>query len=167
MPLLSLCWYCIFMALMLMISANGAPVITSKVLDKRLAWPVDNGLSLSDGYRLFGNTKTWRGMFSAIFLTTLVAVLFGLEPLTGIWFGAMTMAGDLLASFIKRRIGNPESSRARGLDTLPESLLPLALLKDSLALSLIDIILIAGLFFLCEEFISPVLYKLHIRNQPY
>jgi len=167
MPLPSLCWYCIFQALLLLIAANGAPVITSKLLGNRLARPIDNGLNLSDGYRLFGNSKTWRGLFSALFLTTAVAILWGLEPFTGILFGALTMTGDLLTSFIKRRRGNVESSRARGLDAVPESLLPLCLLKDSLALSLIDIILIVGLFFLIEEFVSPVLYRLHIRNQPY
>jgi len=167
MPLPSLCWYCIFQALLLLIAANGAPVITSKLLGNRLARPIDNGLNLSDGYRLFGNSKTWRGLFSALFLTTAVAILWGLEPFTGILFGALTMTGDLLTSFIKRRRGNVESSRARGLDAVPESLLPLCLLKDSLALSLIDIILIVGLFFLIEEFVSPVLYRLRIRNQPY
>jgi CDP-2,3-bis-(O-geranylgeranyl)-sn-glycerol synthase len=167
MPLQSLCWYCIFQALLLLIAANGAPVITSKVLGNRLARPIDNGLNLSDGYRLFGNSKTWRGLFSALFFTTAVAILWGIEPLTGVLFGALTMTGDLLTSFIKRRRGNVESSRARGLDAVPESLLPLYLLKDSLALSLIDITLIVGLFFLIEEFVSPVLYRLHIRNQPY
>jgi CDP-diglyceride synthetase len=167
MPLPSLCWYCIFQALLLLIAANGAPVITSKLLGNRIARPIDNGLNLSDGYRLFGNSKTWRGLFSALFLTTAVAILWGLEPFTGILFGALTMTGDLLTSFIKRRRGNVESSRARGLDAVPESLLPLCLLKDSLALSLIDIILIVGLFFLIEEFVSPVLYRLRIRNQPY
>jgi len=167
MLLLPLCWYCIFLALLLLNVANGAPVIASKVLGNRLARPMDNGLKLSDGYRLLGNTKTWRGLFSAIFFTTAVAILCGLEPLTGVLFGMLTMTGDLLASFIKRRLGNVESSRARGLDTVPESLLPLCLLKDSLALNFVDIILIVGLFFLCEELISPVLYKLHIRNQPY
>jgi len=167
MPLPSLCWYCIFQALLLLIAANGAPVITSKLLGNRLARPIDNGLNLSDGYRLFGNSKTWRGLFSALFLTTAVAILWGLEPFTGILFGALTMTGDLLTSFIKRRRGNVESSRARGLDAVPESLLPLCLLKDSLALSLIDITLIVGLFFLIEEFVSPVLYRFHIRNQPY
>ena len=167
MPFLSLCWYCIFQALLLLIAANGAPVITGKVLGNRLARPVDNGLKLSDGYRLFGNSKTWRGLFSAVFFSTAVAILFGIEPLTGVLFGTLTMTGDLLTSFIKRRRGNVESSRARGLDTVPESLLPLCLLKDSLALNLIDIILIVILFFLIEEFVSPVLYKLHIRNQPY
>jgi CDP-diglyceride synthetase len=167
MLLLSLCWYFIFQALVLLIVANGAPVITGKVLGNRFARPIDNGLYLGDGYRLFGNSKTWRGLFSALFLTTAVAILWGLEPFTGILFGALTMTGDLLTSFIKRRRGNVESSRARGLDAVPESLLPLCLLKDSLALSLIDITLIVGLFFLIEEFVSPVLYRLHIRNQPY
>jgi CDP-2,3-bis-(O-geranylgeranyl)-sn-glycerol synthase len=41
------------------------------------------------------------------------------------------------------------------------------LLKESLALNFVDTLLIAGIFFLCEEFISPILYKLHIRNRPY
>jgi len=94
-------------------------------------------------------------------------ILFGLEPLTGVLFGLLAMVGDMLASFIKRRLGNAESSRARGLDTVLESLLPLWLLKESLALNLTDIALIVVLFFLCEEFISPVLYRLNIRNQPY
>ena len=167
MPSLSLCWYCIFLALLLLNVANGAPVIADKVLGSRFSRPMDNGLNLRDGYRLFGNSKTWRGLFSAVFFTTVVAILCGLEPLTGVLFGMLTMAGDLLASFIKRRLGNVESSRARGLDTVPESLLPLWLLKDSLALSFIDIILIVVLFFLIEETISPVLYRLHIRDQPY
>jgi len=82
-------------------------------------------------------------------------------------FGALTMIGDVLASFIKRRLGNVESSRVRGLDTVLESLLPLYLLKEPLALNLTDIALIAVLFFMCEEFVSPVLYRLNIRNQPH
>ena len=167
MPLLSSCWYCIFQALILLIAANGAPVIARKVLGNRLAKSMDNGLILSDGHRLFGNSKTWRGLFSSIILTTAVAILFGIQPLTGVLFGMLTMTGDLLTSFIKRRRGKVDSSRARGLDAVPESLLPLCLLKDSLTLNLIDITLIVGVFFLIEEFVSPVLYRLHIRNQPY
>ena len=167
MPLLSLCWYCIFQALVLLIAANGAPVIAVKVFGKRLARPMDNGLYLRDGHRLFGNSKTWRGLLSAVFFTTTLSILFGIQPLTGVLFGTLAMTGDLLTSFIKRRRGNVESSRARGLDAVPEALLPLSLLKDSLALNFIEIILIVVFFFLIEEFVSPVLYRLHLRNQPY
>jgi hypothetical protein len=167
MSLLSLCWYCIFQALLLLITANGAPIITGKVLGNRLAKPVDNGIKLNDGYRLFGNSKTWRGLFSAVFFTAAVAILFGIQPLTGVLFGTLAMTGDLLTSFIKRRRGNVESSRARGLDAVPEALLPLYLLKEPLALDFVEIILIVVFFFLIEEFVSPVLYRLHLRNQPY
>ena len=166
-PLLSSCWYCIFEALVLLGIANGTPVIINKILGNRWSCPVDNGFILNDGQRLLGNAKTWRGLCSAVFFTTVVAILIGIDPLTGVLFGALSMTGDLLASFIKRRLMRAESSRARGLDTVPESLLPIWLLKEPLALSHFDIVLIVGLFFLLEEFVSPVLYKLHIRNQPY
>ena len=75
MLLLSLCWYFIFQALVLLIVANGAPVITGKVLANRLARPIDNGLYLGDGYRLLGNSKTWRGFFSAVIFTTFMATI--------------------------------------------------------------------------------------------
>ncbi len=167
MTALSLCLYCMIQAVALLVAANGAPVLVNKALGKRWTWPVDNRLTLSDGHRLFGNTKTWRGLCSAVFFSTLAAILSGLEPLTGALFGALAMAGDLLASFIKRRMGRAESSRARGLDTVPESLLPILLLKEPLELGLIDIVLVVVIFFLIEELVSPVLYRLHIRKRPY
>jgi CDP-2,3-bis-(O-geranylgeranyl)-sn-glycerol synthase len=165
--MLSFCWHCIFKGLLLLIAANGSPVLIRKVLGTRPLKPIDNGYNLSDGYRLFGNTKTWPGLLSSLFFTTVIAFIFGINLLTGFFFAMLTMTGDILTSFIKRRLGKQDSSRARGLDTLPESLLPLWLLSDALGLNLIDIAITAGLFFLCEEFISPILYKIHIRNQPY
>ncbi|HEY8097673.1 MAG TPA: CDP-archaeol synthase [Methylobacter sp.] len=161
------CLFCLIQAIALVVASNGAPVLVNKTLGKRWASPVDKGLQLSDGHRLFGNTKTWRGLFSAVFFTTLTAILCGLDSFSGALFGTLAMVGDLLASFIKRRMGYAESSRARGLDTVPESLLPILLLKDPLALSLIDIILVVTVFFLIEELVSPVLYRLHIRKRPY
>jgi len=167
MTALSLCLYCIIQAIALLVVANGAPVLINNMQGEHWAWPVDNGLKLRDGRRLFGDSKTWRGLCSAILFTMIAAILSGIDLLTGILFGALAMTGDLLTSFIKRRMGCIESSRARGLDTVPESLLPVLLLKEQLALSLIDIILIVTFFFLIEEWVSPVLYRLHIRKRPY
>lgn len=163
----TLCIPCIVQVQVLLLAANGAPILLNSLMGKRLAGPVDNGIKLRDGHRLFGKTKTWRGLFSAVCATAGLAIFYDMPVLTGIYFGALTMTGDLLASFSKRRLGYAESSRARGLDTVPESLLPVAILKESLALSIIDIILAAGIFFLIEEFVSPVLYRWHIRNKPY
>jgi CDP-2,3-bis-(O-geranylgeranyl)-sn-glycerol synthase len=167
MTALSVCLYCLIQATVLLIIANGAPILANKALGTHWAWPVDNHLKLPDGQRLFGNTKTWRGGFSAIIFTTLAALLTGIEPLTGVLFGMLAMSGDLFASFIKRRMNRAESSQARGLDTIPESLLPTLVLKVPLGLGLIDIILIVAFFFLIEELISPILYRLHIRKRPY
>lgn len=167
MTALSLCIYCISQAIALLVVANGAPVIINKMLGQRLAWPVDSGLRLHDGHRLFGKTKTWRGLCSAVLSTAIAAILIKIDFLTGVLFGTLAMAGDLLASFIKRRINCVESSRARGLDTIPESFLPILLLKEPLALSFADIILIVAFFFLIEEWLSPILYQLHIRKRPY
>ena len=164
---MSWCGYCLFQALILLIVANGAPVIAGKALSDRWAKAIDNGLNLSDGRRLFGDSKTWRGVLSSVFFTTATAQLFGIQPITGVLFAMSSMIGDLLASFVKRRLGAIESSRARGLDTVPESLLPLCLLTEPLALNLSGIMLIVGIFFLIEEFVSPVLYRWHIRNRPY
>lgn len=157
----------IIQATALLVIANGAPVLANKILGKRGAWPVDDGLKLRDGQRLLGDGKTWRGLAAAILLSAIAAPLIDLKPLTGALFGALAMSGDLLSSFCKRRMRRSESSRARGLDTVPESLIPIMLLKTPLTLAGIDIILVVALFFLIEELISPVLYRLHIRKRPF
>jgi CDP-2,3-bis-(O-geranylgeranyl)-sn-glycerol synthase len=154
-------------ALVLLLAANGAPVLVNNLLGRRWVCPVDNGLKLKDGHRLFGDTKTWRGVFAGMCLTTSLAIFCDTTLLTGVLFGFWAMIGDLLASFGKRRLGYTESNRARGLDTVLESLLPLLILKEPLALSVGDITVVVGIFFLIEEFVSPVLYRWHIRNKPY
>jgi len=79
----------------------------------------------------------------------------------------MAMSGDLFSSFVKRRLGRPPSSRAIGLDQVPESLLPLLACTFFLPLSFLDVIVTLLLFFVGELALSRVLFKLHIRNRPY
>lgn len=129
--------------------------------------PVDAGLKFSDGSPLLGASKTWRGINCSIVLTGLTAWFLNIGLLTGAWFATFAMSGDLLASFCKRRLGLKVSSRSRLLDTLPESLLPAVFLKDSLNLDWMAIAMLAIVFLLIEEYISPLLYKLHIRKRPH
>lgn len=161
------CISCIGVTLILLVSANGAPILAGKLLRGCCKWPVDGGLKLGDGYPLFGHAKTWRGLLASVCLTSVIARLLGLPASLGAFFALCSMAGDLSASFCKRRVGKTESSRARGFDTVPESLLPVLLLKGTLSLSNLDIVLIIVAFFLMEEFGSPLLYKWHIRRRPY
>lgn len=158
---------CIVQALLLLLVANGAPVLVNNLLGHRYDGAVDGGCKWVDGRPLFGFTKTWRGLIAAVVSTGGVALLLDLTPWIGMLVGGCAMVGDLLSSFIKRRRGKKESSQARGLDTVPESLLPVWALKEPLGLSFIDISLIIGLFFLAEEGLSPLLYRLHIRKRPY
>ena len=74
---------------------------------------------------MFGVAKTLRGVIAASLVTALAAVLLEFEFMLGFVSAALAMLGDLLASFIKRRCNMPPSSRALGLDQIPESVLPM------------------------------------------
>jgi CDP-archaeol synthase len=78
-----------------------------------------------------------------------------------------TMAGDLFSSFVKRRLNLPPSSQALGLDQVPESLFPMLACRDALSLTIADIALGVGIFFIGELILSRLLYQVHLRDEPY
>src|SRR5690349_17501452 len=116
----------IFQLLVLLVVANGAPVLVKKALGDQLAQPFDGGAVLPDGRPLFGSSKTVRGVVSSFLATPLVALLMGFQWEVGALVAGGAVAGDLFSSFVKRRLGFPPSSMALGLDQIPESLFPLA-----------------------------------------
>ena len=65
--------------LILLTVANGTPVIAAKILGKTFAYPVDFGTAFCDGERLFGASKTLRGIVLAILLTSASAPLAGFD----------------------------------------------------------------------------------------
>ena len=111
--------------LILLAMANGTPVLAKALLGDRLARPLDGGAVFVDGRPLFGPTKTIRGILVSLVATPLTAWLIGLSWHLGVVVAALAIAGDLLSSFVKRRMGLASSSMALGLDQIPESLLPL------------------------------------------
>jgi hypothetical protein len=153
--------------LLLLGVANGTPIIAKKLLKDRFAAPLDAGMRFPDGYPIFGKSKTLRGLLIAIACTALVASLVGLSWTTGAVLGAASMAGDLLSSFIKRRLGLPPHAQAFGLDQIPEALLPVLLLRAQLGLSVGDIALLVVAFVAVEIVLSRVLFLLRIRDEPY
>ena len=157
----------IIFALIFISVANSAPVIARKVFGARFAHPVDGGMLMADQRPLFGSSKTWRGLVAAVLCAALIAPLMGMSALIGAAFGGLSIGADLLASFTKRRLGYPTSSRARLLDVFPEALLPMLTLQSMLGLDKWDILLTTLIFFVFEASISPLLYRLHIRNRPY
>ena len=147
--------------------ANSVPVMATNIFGDRFAWPVDFGIGLGDGRAVFGRSKTIRGLFLAVLVTWLVAPLIGVESLTGAGIGALAMAGDLVSSFIKRRLGRPSSSQAVGLDQIPESLFPLLACVEGFGLTLADVAVGVVVFLVGELLVSRLLFRLHLRDRPY
>lgn len=152
--------------LLLILIANGTPVIVTYLCGKGHR-PVDSGRVLTDGHRLFGASKTWRGVALALLATLSGALLLELSVWIGLIIGATAMLGDLLSSFIKRRLGLPSSGRALGLDQIPEALLPVLVVADTLGLSGTAIVGIVAGFVVLELALSRILYRIGLHNQPY
>jgi hypothetical protein len=153
--------------LILLTLANGSPVVAKLLLRDRFSLPLDGNRKFIDGRPLFGPAKTIRGILVAIILTAAGAPLLGLDLEIGLLVGALAMAGDLLSSFLKRRLRLAPSGRATGLDQLPESLLPLLACRQALALTAVDIVVACGVFFAGEVLLSRLLFRLHLRDRPY
>ena len=153
--------------LLLLAVANGAPVLARWLLKDWAGTALDGGKRFADGRPILGSSKTWRGLVSAIAATALAAPLAGLPLFMGLITGVTAMLGDLLSSFVKRRLGLAPSAMALGLDQIPESLLPLLALRFFLPLTLADGARILAAFFGGELLLSRLLYQLHIRDRPY
>lgn len=153
--------------LLLLMVANGAPVIAWDVFKERFAMPVDKGIRLGDGSPLLGPAKTWRGIMAALIATPLVAWVIGLSWRTAIVIALMAMSGDLFSSFCKRRLGIASSEQALGLDQIPESLFPLLAVKKLCSLDWLSILVLTLTFLVMEITLSPTLYRLGIRKRPY
>lgn len=159
--------FAVLRSLTLVTLANGAPVIAKRIFGSRFSWPLDAGLKFFDRQPLLGPSKTVRGALVSILTTTASAPLVGLQPKIGALVAGTAMLGDLLSSFVKRRLKLQSSSRAFGLDQVPESLLPLLACRYVLALSVADIVAAVGLFLVGEIILSRLLYKVHLRDEPY
>jgi CDP-2,3-bis-(O-geranylgeranyl)-sn-glycerol synthase len=153
--------------LLLLLAANGAPILARWLLGPRLAWPLDAGRSGPDGRPWLGPHKTWRGLAAALLVTSLLAWLLGLSPWLGLALAALAMLGDLLASLVKRRLGIAAGGAAPLLDQLPEALLPLLVLQASLGLDWPALLRLTLGFVGLDYLLSWLLYRWHIRQRPY
>ena len=84
--------------------------------------PVDGG-RVWKGKRVLGDGKTWEGFLLGIFFGTLTGWLVSLFLHIGLLEGAVLMSigaltGDMVGSFIKRRMGMPRGAEAPLLDQL-------------------------------------------------
>ena len=157
----------ILQLLALMTLANGTPIVAKKIFGPRFSFPLDAGTIFFDGRPLFGHSKTIRGITASILITTASARLIGLDLTIGAIVAGSAMVGDLFSSFVKRRLNFPPSSQAIGIDQVPESFFPMLACRDALSLTIPDIALGVGVFFIGELILSRLLYQVHVRDEPY
>jgi CDP-2,3-bis-(O-geranylgeranyl)-sn-glycerol synthase len=157
----------ILQILVLLTFANGTPIVAKKIFGSRFALPLDAGIIFFDGRPVFGASKTMRGIVVSILITSAIAPFIGLDLTIGAIVASSAMAGDLFSSFVKRRLNLPPSSQALGLDQVPESLFPMLACRDALSLTIADIALGVGLFFIGALILSRLLFRAHLRDEPY
>jgi CDP-2,3-bis-(O-geranylgeranyl)-sn-glycerol synthase len=153
--------------LLLTTVANGAPAIVRNFFGRRFVFPLDGGLRLKDGQPLFGSSKTLRGLAASVVATAALAALLGFPWDLGALISVCAMVGDAISSFIKRRLRMPPKGHAPVLDQVPESLLPLLAVQPALDLSWLSIGVVVSAFVAVHLILSPLLFRLHIRDRPY
>ena len=157
----------ILQLLVLLAVANGTPMIAKAFLGDRFAIPIDGGSKFFDGRPILGSSKTVRGIFLSILMTSAFSLVVGLDWKIGALVASVAMAGDLFSSFLKRRMNLPAGGKATGLDQVPESLFPLLACRIALPLTALDIVAATAVFFVGELLLSRLLYRFHLRDRPY
>jgi CDP-2,3-bis-(O-geranylgeranyl)-sn-glycerol synthase len=153
--------------LFMLVASNAGPVLAAWLLQSRCARPVDSGWQWRDRRPIFGPAKTWRGVIAALACACGLALVLGYGVEFGAVFGLLVVAGDLLSSFVKRRLAVAPSSRCLGLDQLPESFFPAAYAVAALQLPWWWAPLLSLAFLLVDMLVSRPLYLLKIRKRPY
>jgi CDP-2,3-bis-(O-geranylgeranyl)-sn-glycerol synthase len=143
--------------LLLLLVANGSPVLTGVLLHNRWNRPLDGGRVCRDGRRLLGATKTVRGLLASLLATLAFTVMFGFVWWYGVLFSGLAMLGDSISSYVKRRLGYPSSCARPLLDQLPESLLPLLGLQPLLGYGIAEGAVAAFAFLIADLLLSNLI----------
>ena len=153
--------------LIMLLACNGAPLLLEWLLRPHRSKAIDLGRTLADGRPLLGDSKTWVGACAMLLSGLFFAWLFALGWEFGLAFGALVALGDLLSSFIKRRLGLSPGSGKNGLDQLPESALPTLYAVIVLDLPWTYAVVVPIAFWFAQKLLSKLLYRLGIRRQPH
>jgi len=140
--------------------ANSSPVILGG------GPPLDFGKFFLDRRRIFGEGKTIRGFVGGLLVGTLVAILQGRAE-AGFLLSLGALVGDLIGSFIKRRLDIARGGSLPGVDQV--FFLIFALLFASPVerpgwAGLIILLIITPPIHLLANFLA---YKLGLKTRPY
>ncbi len=155
--------------------ANMAPVIVKDGF-KRLAIPIDLGKNI------FGKNKTYRGLIFGILFAIIIAYLqfllynigfFGKLSfidysnwfLVGFYFGFGALLGDMVESFVKRRLGIGPGERFIPWDQLDFVVGSLILVGILVNITWRKVFFIAVISIIGHILVNHIAYYLKIRNE--
>ena len=145
--------------------ANAAPIIFGG------GRPIDGGKKFVDGKPLFGSHKTIRGFCSGLVVGTIVSfflyILFQYSLLLGFTLSLGALVGDLLHSFLKRRINiAPGASLpvADQLDFILGSILFSIPVSAPSSLTILALVIITPPIHLSTNILA---YVLGVKNRPW
>jgi predicted MPP superfamily phosphohydrolase len=133
--------------LILLWSINLTPVLLAYFFEGKWDTPLDKGILFIDGKPLLGSHKTIRGTLGGIAAGIFFGLVLGISWWVALSAGIMSMLGDLLSSFIKRRLDMIEGADSPVMDQLFEGALPFVIIAPAYSLSF------AKLFFLILVFV--------------
>ncbi|MCP4137013.1 MAG: CDP-archaeol synthase [bacterium] len=142
-------------------AVNSAPPLLSFLFGDKGDIPLDRGRTFFDNKPLWGEHKTVRGTLGGILAGVAAGFIVGFPLLTGFLTGLLSMTGDLVSSFIKRRFELNSGYMVPGLDQLFEGVLPFVILVPEFSLSPWEVIIALACFslvaFVGSWFITRVL----------
>ncbi len=147
--------------------ANGAPVILGGGI------PIDGGKRFRDGRPIFGAGKTVRGFGAGLIAGSSVGMLQWavtgqcIYIALGLLLALGALVGDLLGSFVKRRLNISRGGAAPGLDQLGFVVFALLFASPLMLPSwevILTILILTPIIHLATNFGA---YKLGLKNNPY
>ncbi len=152
--------------------ANATPVVIGKVI--RGTHPIDMNLKLKDGRPLFGRGKTWEGFLFGL----MIGALFGLVvklvlihypiSLLSFYVPLGALLGDILGSFIKRRLGIKRGDPLPLLDQLDFYIgSTISIIAYGKIPSLTSILLMGIIIYLLHRYTNLLAFKIGLKNVPW
>lgn len=148
--------------------SNAVPVFIKK------GTPLDRGKLFIDGRRILGDGKTIEGFITGLYFGFIVSTLYAIMLndyilLLQLWASSIgALLGDIIGSFVKRRMGIPRGGKAIGLDQLDfyigaNALLVATMFNISTQLFIVGLVIVMILHIATNR----VAYILGLKNVPW
>ncbi|MCX7821953.1 MAG: CDP-archaeol synthase [Syntrophobacterales bacterium] len=141
------------------------PPFISVIMGPRWDFPLDSNRLFMDGRPILGKHKTVRGIVGSLLGSALMAPAFGWSFFEGMELAFFGMMGDLITSFIKRRMNKPNGAIIPVVDQLLEGLLPLLVIRSWHEIGILSIFAILTVFSI-GAYLGSRFYKKILTSKP-